>query len=196
MITIHHNKFDARFACLKNQVGNTVLYIFLLPFVSKDKEYIVKVGYTKDIIQRHSDLKKEFGVDDIYLMYVYQISGEHIELNLHDELKKLISTRVYYMEKAIKKFEKYVISEETYILDLQLLKNILYIIYNTYTKMDKISIMKMENELVVNKKELVIKENEGKELDNEKIKLQIQLKDKDNENLRLQIELLKLQNEK
>ncbi len=100
------------------------------------------------------------------------------------------------MEKAIKKFEKYVISEETYILDLQLLKNILYIIYNTYTKMDKISIMKMENELVVNKKELVIKENEGKELDNEKIKLQIQLKDKDNENLRLQIELLKLQNEK
>ena len=70
----YHFGFDIKFACLDNEIGNPILYVFLMPFVSTDNYYIIKVGYTKDIIQRHNDLKKEFNVDEIYLIYAKQIN--------------------------------------------------------------------------------------------------------------------------
>lgn len=218
LIKMYHNDFDIKYACIEKEIGNPILYIFLLPFVSEKGCYLIKLGYTKDIIQRYKDLKKEFGITEIYLMYACKIGGEHIEINIHNVLQNLFSTSVYRMKKKSKKVDENTISEETYIFTFPLYKNIIQIIYRSYTMVDKAYLIKIENELVINKKELVIKENELKlkefenesklkELENEKLKLQNDLKIKEldsqlkfkeleNENLRLQIELLKLQNQK
>ena len=83
----YHYKFNVKYACLKNEIGNPIIYVFLLPYVSQDNYYIIKVGYTKNIIQRYTELKKEFNVEEIYLMYAYKINGEHIEMNVHQNLK-------------------------------------------------------------------------------------------------------------
>jgi hypothetical protein len=98
----YHNNFSVKYACLENEIGNPILYVFLLPFVSIDNYYIIKVGYTKDIIKRYEQLKKEFNVKDIYLMYVIKITGEHIELNVHKNIKKTFESSIYSMEKKKK----------------------------------------------------------------------------------------------
>jgi len=100
VITKYQNNFSVKFACLQEEICNPIIYIFLLPFVTINNYYIIKVGYTKDIITRYINLKKEFGVNEIYLMYAYQINGEHIELNLHDELKN------YFQQMYIKCLKK------------------------------------------------------------------------------------------
>jgi hypothetical protein len=171
----YHNNFSVKYACLENEIGNPILYVFLLPFVSIDNYYIIKVGYTKNIIKRYEQLKKEFNVEDIYLIYVIQITGEHIELNVHKNIKKTFESSIYSMKK--KKSEKNIISEETYKFSWILFKNILNIIYRTYIEMNNIRLLELENEA----KKL---ENEG-----ENIKLQPILKDKENEAKKLDIEL-------
>ena len=89
----YHYNFSVKYTCLENEIGNPILYVFLLPFVSIDNYYIIKVGYTKDVMKRYEQLKKEFNVDDIYLMYVIQINGEHIELNVHKNIKKTYESK-------------------------------------------------------------------------------------------------------
>jgi hypothetical protein len=113
-IKFFHNEFNAKFARLNVQTGNPVIYIFLLPFITDKNKYLIKVGYTMDIIERYKQLKNEFIVNEIYLLYIVQIRSEDIELNLHKELKKLFSTQIYKMKKN-KKVENNTISEETYI---------------------------------------------------------------------------------
>ena len=98
----YHYNFSVKYARLEHEIGNPILYVFLLPFVSIDNYYIIKVGYSKDIIKRYEQLKKEFNVKDIYLMYIIQISGEHIELNVHKDIKKTFESSIYSMKKKKK----------------------------------------------------------------------------------------------
>jgi hypothetical protein len=202
-INKYHFNFNVKYASLENDIGrkqvcnpaslgNPVLYVFLLPFVSIDNYYIIKVGYTKNIIKRYSELKKEFNVDDIYLMYSIQISGEHIELNIHKNLKMDFTTHVYKMKKKrkTKKSEINTISEETYKFSWILFKNILYIVYKTHILMDKFTLLDKENALLDKKNTLLITQNESKKLDNESKKLDNESKKSDNE-----LESKKLDNE-
>ena len=209
----YHYNFSIKFACLENEIGNPILYVFLMPFVSSDNYYIIKVGYTKNIIQRYGELKKEFDVNKIYLIYAKRINGEHIELNIHKNLKNTFSTNIYKMKKN-KKIENSSISEETYKYTWILFKNILNITYRTYIMNNKITLLNKENEnkmLDIKLKEL---ENENKmldiklkelELENEKKLLDIKLKELENEKIKmgfenekklLDIKLKELENEK
>ena len=160
----YHYEFDVKFACLIKEVGNPVLYIFLLPVVSTDGYYLIKVGFTKNINNRYSELKNEFNFDKIYLLYIFQINGEHIEINLHNELKKLFSTNIYRMRK--KNVENSSISEETYIYSFTLLDNIIKILYRTYIMTDKLAILNKELQIKELDNALKIKELKIKELDN------------------------------
>ena len=179
-INKYHFNFDIKYACLENEIGNPVLYVFLMPFVSIDNYYIIKVGYTKDINQRHQELKKEFGIDSIYLLYIKKITGEHIELNIHKNLKNNFTTNVFRMKKN-KNIENSSISEETYKFSWILFKNIFIIIYKTIIMNNKIKILNKENEKIK-------LENEGKLLD-------IKLKELENEKIKLENEKIKLENE-
>jgi hypothetical protein len=67
-----------------------VLYIFMLPFVTKNNKYIIKIGYKTYLIKRHNELK---------LIYCYVIDGEHTELNIHKNLEKTFFSSVYKMIK-------------------------------------------------------------------------------------------------
>ena len=49
----YHYNFSVKYTCLENEIGNPILYVFLLPFVSVDNYYIIKVGYAKDVIKRY-----------------------------------------------------------------------------------------------------------------------------------------------
>ena len=98
-INKYYCNFNVKYSCLEHEIDNPILYVFLLPFVSIDNYYIIKVGYTKDVMERYKQLKKEFNVEEIYLMYIIQISGEHIELNVHKDIKKTFESSIYSMKK-------------------------------------------------------------------------------------------------
>ena len=115
----------------------------MLPFVTENNLFIVKIGYTTDLIKRYNELKKEFGVDELKLIYSYIIDGEHAELNIHKNLEKTFNSSIYKMIKN----EKTTISEETYIFSWTLLKNIYNIIYRDYIMKDKFILICKEIEL-------------------------------------------------
>ena len=171
----YHFDFSIKYACLENDIGNPVLYIFIMPFVLPDNYYIIKVGYTKNIIQRYHELKKEFNVDEIYLIYSKKITGEHIELNIHKNLKNNFVNNIFRMKKN-KNIENSSISEETYKFTWILFTNILNIIYRTNIMNNKITLLNKENEKIKLENEKIKLENESKLLDIEKIKLENQSK--------------------
>lgn len=114
-------------------------------------------------------------------MYIIQISGEHIELNVHKDIKKTFESSIYSMKKN-KKSEKNIISEETYKFSWLLFKNILNIIYRTYIEMNNLRILELENEskrlgCEIKDKEIILKDkdNESKKLDNESDNIKLQL---------------------
>lgn len=57
-INKYHYNFNIKYSCLEHEIGNPILYVFLLPFVSTDNYYIIKVEYTKDVMKRYEQLKK------------------------------------------------------------------------------------------------------------------------------------------
>lgn len=81
-ISKYHDNLNSKYIKLVDEIANPVIYIFLLPFVSKDNLFIIKLGYTTDLIKRYNQLKKEFNVDEIKLIYSYVVDGEHTELNI------------------------------------------------------------------------------------------------------------------
>lgn len=194
----YHINFSSKYACLEGDIGNPILYVFLMPFVSASNYYIIKVGYTKNLIQRYGELKKDFGVDEIYLIYAKQISGEHIELNIHKNLKNNFSSNIYRMKKMkkSKKNEKEPLSEETYQYTWALFQNVLNIIYRTYIMNNKITLLNKEIESKMVDVRI-------KELENEKIKMELEFEfkikklDEDSqiEKLKIQYEMRKLEYE-
>lgn len=181
----YHRNFSSKYACLEGDTGNPILYVFVMPFVSADNHYIIKVGYTKNLTQRYGELKKDFGVDEIYLMYAKQISGEHIELNIHKNLKNNFSSNIYRMKKMkkSKKNEKEPLSEETYKYTWALFQNVLNIIYRTYIMNSKITLINKEIENKMADARIF-------ELANEKLEIEFRTKKLEEES---QIEKLKLQ---
>jgi hypothetical protein len=173
-INKYHNNFSSKYAKLTGEISNSVLYVFLLPFVSEKNNYIIKVGYTTNLIKRHSELKKEFGVKELKLIYCYKIDGEHTELNIHKNLKQTFNSNIYRMKKNTK-IENSPISEETYIFSWLLLKNIYNILYRDYIMKDKIILITKETELKkleVKKMELELKKSDN-ELEFKKTELEL-----------------------
>lgn len=76
-ISKYHDNFNSKYVKLIDEIANPVIYIFLLPFVSEDNLFIIKLGYTTDLIKRYNQLKKEFNVDEIKLIYSYVVDGKH-----------------------------------------------------------------------------------------------------------------------
>ena len=56
-----------------------IIYVYLLPFLSSNDEYIIKIGYTSNLKNRN--LHKEFGLkneNDIYFILGLNITSEKI----------------------------------------------------------------------------------------------------------------------
>ena len=178
----YHFDFDVKFACLNEQNANPVLYVFLLPFVSNDNFYLIKIGYTKNLIVRYDELKKEFNVDYIYLIYAFQIDGEHIELDVHKELKKLFSTNIYRMKKnKNEKVENKSISEETYKFNWSVFSNIIHIIYSKYILMDKKFFITKETEKAMHESDKAKYESDKAKYESDKAKYDCEIVKSNNE---------------
>ena len=77
-----------------------IIYVYLLPFLSSNDEYIIKIGYTSNLKNRN--LHKEFGLkneNDIYLILGLNITSEKKEQILHNNLKNLPNVVFYPIEK-------------------------------------------------------------------------------------------------
>ena len=195
----YHNNFESKYIPLKNEIAKPILYVFLLPFVSQENKYIIKIGYTTNIIKRHKELKTEFDVNEIKLLYCYLIDGEHTELNVHKNLKNTFNINIFNMKKN-KKIENNSISEETYIYSWTLFKNIHNIIYRDYIMNNSIILLTKENENLELKKinnELELKkiELELKKSDNdiELKKMELKKSDNDVELKKIELELKKME---
>ena len=170
--------------------GNSVLYVFLLPILSKDNKYIIKVGYTTKLQQRYTQLKKEHGVDEIYLIYVEHIKNESIEKKLHTILKKT-NNILYYPTEKYKKSENPSFCTETYIFNYLTYLTIIKEIYrmNQFDMMNmKIKLVKEETKLKETEVKRIECETKLKEIEFEKIKEDNRDKDKERD-----FELTKLQ---
>jgi len=144
------------------------------------------------LIKRYSELKKEFGIEELKLIYCHLIDGEHTELNIHKNLEKTFNSSVYRMIKK-KKIENSSISEETYIFSWLLFRNIYNIIYRDYIMEEKIILITKETEL--KKIELELKKTD---LELKKTELELKKLDlsKSNNDLEIKkIELRKSENE-
>jgi hypothetical protein len=168
----------------KYEVGNSLLYVFLLPELSKDGRYVIKVGYTTNLCKRYEDLKKEFNIpdnEDIYLIYVEHIKNESREIKLHNILKKTKNI-IYYPTDKYKKNEKSSTCVETYIFN-----------YLTYITIIKEVFFMNGRDLITQKIKLAKEENRSKELE-------IEIKNKDIELAKIQankeLELAKIQTNK
>jgi hypothetical protein len=120
-----------------DDIENSVLYVYLLPILSSNNEFIIKVGYTSNLHKRYSELKKTFNVSEIYLIYVCLIKNEAFEKEIHSILKKQSNIRYYPIEKASsKKNEKKNKCVETYIFTYSTLYTIIQEVYKMTSKYD------------------------------------------------------------
>src|SRR3990167_5400275 len=131
----------------KNEIAKPILYVFLLPFVSQENKYIIKIGYTTNIIKRHKELKTEFDVNEIKLLYCYLIDGEHTELNVHKNLKNTFNINIFNMKKN-KKLELKKINNE-----LELKKS------DNDIELKKMELKKSDNDIELKKIELKKSDN-------------------------------------
>ena len=194
----------------KTQIENTILYVFLLPIVNKKNEFIIKVGYAKDLLVRKEQLKKEFNIDEIYLIYCCQIKNEAIELELHKRLKKYNNVKSYYINKYSKKNEKEIICEETYIFSYSILNTIIQEIYKMELNYEanildkKITLANIEKDKAISvatieKEKAIIEKEKSIEIaiiEKEKEEIIMNTKKYDIEYIKLQIELAKINNNK
>jgi hypothetical protein len=176
----------------------------LLPILSKDGFFIIKVGYTKDLNARYKELLSEHQVSNMYLIYAQIIKCEPIENNLHKILQTSKNVTFYPIAKMkTKKVESSVVCIETYIFNYSTLKTIILEVYKMESVYESNILDKKITLTNINIK-LKDKEIELKDKDIELKDKEIELKDKDielvkiNSNkeievLKLQIELLNLQ---
>ena len=98
-------KYDNNFHKYINiKYDNSVLYIFLLPLLTSNNEYIIKIGYTDNLHKRKKELLREFNIDNIYLIYCCDIKNEYRERKIHKIIKKY--TKYYYPVIKNKKYNK------------------------------------------------------------------------------------------
>lgn len=171
----------------KYETGNSVLYVFLLPELSKDNRFVIKVGYTTNLCRRKEDLKKEFNIkedEDIYLIYVEHIKNESKEKNLHSILKNNPNI-TYCPTDKYKKNEKSSVCIETYIFD--------YLTYITIIK--EVELMNSKD-LIAQKIKLAKEESKLKELEIESKNKDIELAKIKLMTLQLEFEMAKLQSNK
>lgn len=165
------------------EIEKSVLYVWLLP-TDIENEYIVKIGYSKDLIKRKSELCKMFGVVDLLLLFCIEIKNEGYESYIHNHIKKnyphlYIETEKAFVKKTIidksdenddntEKTEKSKFCVETYKFDIILIITIMDIL----------------------RKEILSTENYGKELDihNNEIKLEIEKEQVRHKEIELKIE--------
>ncbi len=176
----------------------------MLPILSKDEFFIIKVGYTKDLNARYKELLSEHQVSNMYLIYAQLIKCEPIENNLHKFLQTSKNVTFYPIAKMkTKKVESSVVCIETYIFNYSTLKTIILEVYKMESVYESNILDKKITLTNINIK-LKDKEIELKDKDLELKDKEIELKDKDielvkiNSNkeievLKLQIELLNLQ---
>ena len=169
------------------EIEKSVLYVLLLP-TKIENEYIVKIGYSKDLVKRKSELCKMFGVDDMELIFSIPIKNEGYESHIHNHLKKNYSHFYIETEKAVikqtendnktnkdEKTEKSKFCVETYKFDIILIITIMDIL-----RKELLSTENYAKELENQGKEL---DNQGKELDNKRI-----FKQEEEQTKRLQIQ--------
>ena len=132
----------------KNQIENSIVYVFLLPLIV-DNKYSIKLGYTKNIFNRHDNLLDTFNIEEMILLFTYKIKCEAYEETIHDYNKKTIPHLHFLTEKCSgnKKSKKNInkdisnnyISEkidfktyckETYLFDIKIFTTIMDIIKN------------------------------------------------------------------
>ncbi len=138
-----------------------------------------------DLIKRHNELKKEFNVQELKLIYCHEIDGEHTELNIHKNLEKTFCSSIYKMIKN-ENIEKTIISEETYIFSWLLLKNTYNILYRDYIMKDKLILLEKETELKKADTEL-------KKADTELKKIELAIKETELKKMELEFELKKME---
>lgn len=158
------------------EIEKSVLYVWLLP-TDIESTYIVKIGYSKNLIKRKSELCKMFGVKDLLLLFCIEIKNEGYESHIHNHLKEhykhlYIETEKMTEEKN-EKNEKSKFCVETYKFDIILIITIMDIL----------------------RSELIKTENYGKELDlrNNEIKLEIEKEQTKREEIKLKQLEIKLQ---
>ena len=111
---------------------------------------IVKIGYSKDLIKRKSDLCKTFGIDDMQLIFCIPIKNEAYELHIHTYLKEHYN----HLYMATQKNEKSTFCVETYKFDIILIIAIMDIFRESMIK----------NEIHLEEVKLQIEEEQTKRL--------------------------------
>ncbi len=187
----------------ETQIENTILYVFLLPIVSKKNEFIIKIGYSKDLIVREEQLKKEFNVDEIYLIYSKEIKNEAIELELHTRLKSYNNVKSFNINKHSKKNEKEKICVETYIFSYTTLYTVIQEIYKMEMNYEssildkKITLANIEKDKAIGVANIEKDKAIGvATIEKEKEEIIMNTRKYDIEYIKLQIELAKINNNK
>jgi hypothetical protein len=180
----------------------------LLPILSKDGFFIIKVGYTKDLNARYKELLSEHQVSNMYLIYAQIIKCEPIENNLHKILQTSKNVTFYPIAKMkTKKVESSVVCIETYIFNYSTLKTIILEVYkmeSVYESniLDKkitltnINIKLKDKEIELKDKDIELKDKEielAQINSNKEIELAKINSNKEIEVLKLQFDILKLQ---
>ena len=207
-------KYDNNFHKYINiKYDNSVLYIFLLPILTSNNEYIIKIGYTDNLHKRKKELLREFNIDNIYLIYCCDIKNEYRERKIHKIIKKY--TKYYYPVIKNKKYNKKnkiiinelsnlyndennekikninkisINSDETYIFSYNILNFVLNILYQMNRLDDNYLI-----ELNIENKKLDI---DGKKLDIDIINAQNNTIKLNNDKINAQNNGIKLNNDK
>ncbi len=187
----------------KMQIENCILYVFLMPYLSSDGEFVIKPGYTKDLDERKVELLKEHNIDNIYLIYAKEIKCQPLEQELHKRLKKEFQELYYPVYKYNKKNEISTECTETYIFTFKLLHTIIADIYKMSLTYEgeilekKLLITREEKEIeqINADKEIKIAEAKAKEAEAKAKEAEAKAREKEaeNENLKLQIKLQKLE---
>jgi hypothetical protein len=175
LITHYQNSNLTKYYKQKDDIENSVLYVFLIPELTKNKKYIIKVGYTTNLLQRYSELKKEHNVEsnsDIFLIYVSYIKNEAVEKKLHNILKSN-SQNEYYPTIKNKDSTHPTKCTETYVFSLTTYKNIISELYKLKSKnKDTIKINDLEQKLSMLQEKFKLLEEQNKLLEDKNKMLQ------------------------
>ena len=128
-----------------NEIGKSILYVFLILDLSIEGNFIIKVGYTSNFDSRYKQLLKDHNVKELYLIYVQAIKFQPEELELYTRLK-IYDNIIFYpvtkysSTKVKEKIEKKSLCVETYIFDYTTLETIIKEIHNDVTIFNGINI--------------------------------------------------------
>ena len=77
-------------------------------FIYDRKEDLIKIGWTRDVIRRLKDLKREYRTNELEIIYVIPGEGPKLERMLHQYFKRYKVTRLlsieWYRSKPVLRF--------------------------------------------------------------------------------------------